>query len=161
MFSGIGEMVCWVITCIVFSENLSLVPSTCVRQPRTTPTHIHVNKNKILKWRNNSLCIYVCSCECSMHAIRCLCAYVLIWPWVPEARGQCWMSSSIAFCVCLFFFGTVFLTEPGAHQLARLAGRWVSLDLPISASSFLRLKTKLPCLDFGDPGDLQVRSSYL
>lgn len=102
MLSGIGEMVWWVRTCIVFPENPSLVPSTCVGQPRTTSTHIHVNKNEIFKWINNSLCIYVCSCECSMHAVVYLCAYVLTWPWVPEARGQCWMSSSIAFCVCLF-----------------------------------------------------------
>ena len=124
MFSGIGEMVCWVITCVVFSENLSLVPSTCVGQPRTTPTHIHVNKNKILK--NEEIIPYG-----SMYvvvSVVCMQLYVCVHMCSfgrecqrPGVSVGC-LPLSLSVFVCLIF-GTVFLTELGAHQLARLAIR--------------------------------------
>lgn len=55
----------------------------------------------------------------SMWRWVCMCAHFC--DVCVEARGQCWLSSSIA--LHLIFWDRA-LTEPGAHHLARLAGHW-------------------------------------
>lgn len=86
---------------------------------------------------------------------HCVCC---VYCWGVHVAGQKSVLDVFFYCCPLYCFETEFLTEPGAHWLARWVGQWApGIDLPLTHPNFPTLGF-LACVtmlrfyvDFGDP----------